>query len=87
MVNGSRPLAAPDNLMDGAPEERNSSRRGWGLEVEGREKQQKNKRRGEKKEQECGGKKEAKCNQVNSGGQVSKTKGKNTQQGEKTGVK
>lgn len=29
MVAGSRPLAAPDNLMDGAPEERNSSRRRW----------------------------------------------------------
>lgn len=35
MVAGSRPLAAPDNLMDGAPEERNSSRRRWSLEVEG----------------------------------------------------
>lgn len=30
MVAGSRPLAAPDNLMDGAPEERNSSPRRWG---------------------------------------------------------
>lgn len=27
MVAGSQPLAAPDNLMDGAPEERNSSKR------------------------------------------------------------
>lgn len=52
MVAGSRPLAAPDNLMDGAPEERNSSRRRWGRrgqwEGGGREKQQKNKT-GEKK--------------------------------------
>lgn len=30
MVAKSRPLAAPDNLMDGAPEERNSSQGRWG---------------------------------------------------------
>lgn len=47
MVAGSRPLAAPDNLMDGAPEERNSSRRRWGWVRRGlgEEKQQKNKKR------------------------------------------
>lgn len=41
MVAGSRPLAAPDNLMDGAPEEKNSSKRRWG--------RRRNKRRGQSK--------------------------------------
>lgn len=35
MVAGSQPLAAPDNLMDGAPEERSSSRRSWKREGRG----------------------------------------------------
>lgn len=46
MVAGSRPLATPDNLMDGAPEERNSSRRRWGRRGQ---KQQKNKTEGKKR--------------------------------------